>query len=927
MKKSIKVLFAFFFTLFVVLQSVFVGFALDSNDNISENTRLYEACELTTKLGIGSYSYEALIADNDYVTRAEFIKMALKLVLLDDEMTRPLKEKSYFTDVTVADENAGYINAAYDMEIVHGSDLGKFFPNDNITLDQAAKIMISLLGYANRAERVGGFPLGYRTQSYQLGILDEIDMQDTFLKKQDAVIMLYNALEVEYVEENIYDAEWNTVLQEFFFAETETGLVENNRFTHIFGKNVGKNEIVIDGKSYKTDDNNVDFMGMRVKYYYTYDSQTKNNKIIAMFPEECNVLTLRTEDIELFDQGLKEYKYYTKEKERFAKLDSDYTLIYNNQISTTSEYKNFVPTEGFVKLIDNDNDSRYEVIITTDYLHRIVKAINTETKWLTFYTDSSFATLDLGKEEYCVFDKYGNEKTLADITVGMPIAILKSEKTSLNDTLYVIYILTDTVEGTVLEITDEELILQDGTKVKLDQNKDNLYKTEKIELGENGKFYLGMTGSAFAFDTVDITQKDAISFKNEPCLVINLNPDYEAAKPKIFARVLRKSGAIEELKFAESFKVSYQNEVNKNVKSYVKYKNHEDALKGVFAIYDDDYHLVRELALITTNANGEIAEIEFPSLANYLVNGDNGATVDPDLKGDGLHSFFADFKAVEHYKTNNAWFVAGTSYTMSDMLSKSKTSVYFSMPAEHNDSRIEKEYMVVDTFEAETQYLMNFYSFDSRGETIDVGVLKGSTDETPTSDFYAIEKVYMSYDEEYGDRYTIKAYKNASTVVTMFYDPEDEDCPVPSDIGEGDIISVGLDLEQNIKSLYRYVKFNQTTGKPEADEYIKYPVDAPISSKSGFGGTYIYRFGIAYKSPDGEKVYFCNESVVDNYDKYVDICDVSAFTSTMVFDRKTHKWTEGSYKDVICYSDMPDEASYIAYKTLYGSQERVMYIY
>ena len=82
-----------------------------------------------------------------------------------------------------------------------------------------------------------------------------------------------------------------------------------------------------------------------------------------------------------------------------------------------------------------------------------------------------------------------------------------------------------------------------------------------------------------------------------------------------------------------------------------------------------------------------------------------------------------------------------------------------------------------------------------------------------------------------------------------------------------------------------------------------------------------------YKSYDGNKVYFCNDSVVNNYDKSVDMCTVSSFTKAKVFDRKNLKWVDGTYKDIVCYEDMPGEASYIAYKTLYGNQEKVMYIY
>ncbi len=146
---------------------------------------------------------------------------------------------------------------------------------------------------------------------------------------------------------------------------------------------------------------------------------------------------------------------------------------------------------------------------------------------------------------------------------------------------------------------------------------------------------------------------------------------------------------------------------------------------------------------------------------------------------------------------------------------------------------------------------------------------------------------------------------------------------MPADIGPGDLVRIGADKDSRIVSCYRYVKFNKRTQKPERGEYMRYT----IMDVNGFGGQYHYRFGIAYKSPDGKKVYFCNDGQLRDFNKIVDICEADKYSNVMKFNRETKKWVQGSYDDIVCYEDSPATASYISMKTLYLNQERVMYIY
>ena len=80
----------------------------------------------------------------------------MRAVGVDSYMAEIYKEKAYFTDVTVAEENAGYINMAYERGYIAGYEQKRFFSQNNIDFTEASKIIISVLGYEKEAESTGG---------------------------------------------------------------------------------------------------------------------------------------------------------------------------------------------------------------------------------------------------------------------------------------------------------------------------------------------------------------------------------------------------------------------------------------------------------------------------------------------------------------------------------------------------------------------------------------------------------------------------------------------------------------------------------------------------------------------------------------------------------------------------------------------------
>ena len=81
------------------------------------------------------------------VTRAEMAKMICYALLGKDQAEKLPVDRQIFTDVTVDNWAAKYIQYCYSQGIIGGHGDGTFAPNDNVTGYQAAKMILVAKGY------------------------------------------------------------------------------------------------------------------------------------------------------------------------------------------------------------------------------------------------------------------------------------------------------------------------------------------------------------------------------------------------------------------------------------------------------------------------------------------------------------------------------------------------------------------------------------------------------------------------------------------------------------------------------------------------------------------------------------------------------------------------------------------------------------
>lgn len=164
---------------------------IDENDK-----KLNEAVELMTKFGILNGYEDGTFRPNNEITRAEFSKVIIETIMTDEKVSG---DEAKFIDVKENHWAKDYIYLSRKLGIVNGMTIDTFAPENNITYEQAVKMIVAALGYDKQASENGGWPTGYLAVAKDLDITKGISFNPTAnATRGDVVLMLNNALNIEY---------------------------------------------------------------------------------------------------------------------------------------------------------------------------------------------------------------------------------------------------------------------------------------------------------------------------------------------------------------------------------------------------------------------------------------------------------------------------------------------------------------------------------------------------------------------------------------------------------------------------------------------------------------------------------------------------------------------------------------------------------
>lgn len=185
---------------------IFTRGKIDSNElqriETPSDVLVYESPEWNkyldelTKYGLFEGDANGDFTPYNNITRAEMAKILCKALRISPDSYNI----QMFSDVDSLHWAFGYINALATAKIVAGNDDGNFSPDREATYAEAVKMLVAAMGYAPRAESLGGYPYGYIETARELDLIKNIDLAlDLYCPRYIVFTLMYNALDVPFM--------------------------------------------------------------------------------------------------------------------------------------------------------------------------------------------------------------------------------------------------------------------------------------------------------------------------------------------------------------------------------------------------------------------------------------------------------------------------------------------------------------------------------------------------------------------------------------------------------------------------------------------------------------------------------------------------------------------------------------------------------
>lgn len=477
MKKILNI----FLTLFVMLHTSSV-FALNCHDNA-------EKAEVLESLGIMDKENES-----EYVTRDEFFNGILHLFYEDDEIYSVIEQS----------ESLGLLDSKKEED---------FNGDTYITYNDAIAVAVTALGYERANLLNGEYPSAHISVARSIGLLEGVGEKRTLSLKRSSVINLfYNMLSAEpYMLSIGTDSDGYSIVKCDSLLSMQrdiyeiSGIVTANEYTSLTKPegNLEK-QITINNENYYIDDIEFgNYLGMYVEGYIQKSVKNEDDKVIFIHPKgnKNNEIEIEANEILTVSEDCSRIEYIKNgtERNKYAKISNKARVIYNNKFFDKYTYEDFIPKQGSVRLVDNNNDDIYDCVFITSYETMIVDYVDYQkAEIFGKYADSdalNYLKLDKEEDNPDINYYFGKEEVSIKKIAKNDILTIRRSKNN-GDILADVYISRNTVTGMAYGLNEEENTI----KINDEECKvakvfyDEMNVSGKILTSENYKFYFDVFG-------------------------------------------------------------------------------------------------------------------------------------------------------------------------------------------------------------------------------------------------------------------------------------------------------------------------------------------------------------------------------------------------------------------------------------------------
>lgn len=393
-----------------------------------------------------------------------------------------------FQDVSATHQYAPYIRAALDYGMISKAEY--FRPDEYIKGYELIKMILCVNGYYQLLQKNGTTnPSDFIYVADLCGMLDGTKSDKmSYVSRSDAALMMYSALISNYYTySNGKFEEGNEALLERLFGYTlKCGIVNANGVTALDKVNsvFFAERVTIDNVDYSIENGlGMDYLGERVYFLTNSDNEIKG---LWVDDEKTNIMTIYEKDIEEADFNA--ITTLVDGKKKKYKIEKNPYKIFNGIADLSITEADLIPENGYLTLVDNDNDGYFEVvkICKPEVIYVDSADIDEEEKTVNI-SDVSGTVKNLKPDYAKVTDADGKELSLKKIKQGKLLYVFESR----NGKLVNIEMQNPETEGIITAYNDDCVAI-DGTEYE----KTSYFKRNfaSLELGKKVQYFLDKSG-------------------------------------------------------------------------------------------------------------------------------------------------------------------------------------------------------------------------------------------------------------------------------------------------------------------------------------------------------------------------------------------------------------------------------------------------
>ena len=438
-----------------------------------------DVVDTLVSLGIVEGFEDGSFQPNGTVTRAQMAKMIYVLRTGNSDASAYNDEKSSFTDIN-GHWARGYIKYCQSLGIIAGKSNTKFVPNEKVSAQEAAKMLLVTLGY--NAQKAGLVGTGWASKTNALadeaGLLEDVNTSFTAAcPRQYAAQLIYNAIDAktvvlrdgEYTDETAMGVANKTIGEKYMGLKKTVGTLSS------FSKTSGKDTYEMSLTDINENDSSTKYETSFTKVEKDYAS-LKYKTVKVLYKAKDDVYGVFATDDNTSTTGvLADLKMDSDKKVKLdgTKYDlASTTTVYVDGVKVTTDgektIKDWVTKYGDggsnkfakpylkgtkVELLATDGSSDYSILNVTTY--EIGKVSYVGSDYINVTTKGGVATQsvkrsdddfnypsDIKKDDYVVVTKEGNyadKKGLiekATVVEGKVQSTKGDNKVQINDNWY-----------------------------------------------------------------------------------------------------------------------------------------------------------------------------------------------------------------------------------------------------------------------------------------------------------------------------------------------------------------------------------------------------------------------------------------------------------------------------------------------------------